>query len=135
MCKELRKLKKFPRTFNLKKYKNLWRLTKHLIKQKRKQYTITLTESFLENLRRFWSAIKHSIENWNDVNFLKTENLYTTDNVEIANVLNTFSNSLFNPEDLESFTTPPLQVTSTRGELSSIQLTDIEVVGILRNLN
>ena len=130
-----RKLKKFPSKINLEKYKNLRRLTKQLIKQKKKQYNINLTESLYENPRRFWSAVKHSTENRKDVNFLKTENSYTTDNVEIANILNTFFHSVFNPKDSESFTTPPLPLTSTTAELSSIQLTEIEVVGVLRNLN
>ena len=130
-----RKLKKFPSTFILEKYKNLRRLTKQLIKQKKKKYNINLTESLYENPRRFWSAVKHSTENRKDINFLKTNNSYTTNNVEIANILNTFFHSVFNPKDSESSTTPPLPLKSTMGELSSIQLSQVEVVGVLRNLN
>ena len=88
-----------------------------------------------ENPRRFWSAVKHSTENRKDINFLKTNNSYTTNNVEIANILNTFFHSVFNPKDSESSTTPPLPLKSTMGELSSIQLSQVEVVGVLRNLN
>ena len=88
-----------------------------------------------ENPRRFWSAVKCSTENRKDINFLKTENSYTTDNVEIANILNTFFHSVFNPKDSESSTTPPLPSPSTTDELSGIQLTELEVVGVLRNLN
>ena len=130
-----RKLKKFPSTFILEKYKNLRRLTKQLIKQKKKKYNINLTESLYENPRRFWSAVKHSTENRKDINFLKTNNSYTTNNVEIANILNIFFHSVFNPKDSESSTTPPLPLKSTMGELSSIQLSQVEVVGVLRNLN
>ena len=133
--KEEIKLKKFPSTFILEKYKNLRCLTKQLITQKKKQYNINLTESLYENPRRFWSAVKHSTENRKDINFLKTNNSYITNNVEIANILNTFFHSVFNPKDSESSTTPPLPLKSTMGELSSIQLSEVEVVGVLRNLN
>ena len=130
-----RKLKKLSSPYDLDKYKNLRRLTKQLIKQKKKQYNINLTESLYENPRRFWSVVKHSTKNRKDVNFLKTEKSYTTDNVEIANILNTFFHSVFNPKDMKSFTTSPLTLTSTTGELSGIQLTELQVVGVLRNVN
>ena len=128
-----RKLKKSPSPCDLEKYKTLRRLTKQQIKQKKEQYNTYLT--LHENPRRFWSAVKCSTENRKDINFLKTENSYTTDNVEIANILNTFFHSVFNPKDSESSTTPPLPSPSTTDELSGIQLTELEVVGVLRNLN
>ncbi|CAB3988924.1 Hypothetical predicted protein [Paramuricea clavata] len=53
----------------------------------------------------------------------------------MANTLNTFFHSVFNPKSLESFNKSPLPSTSSMPELSSIQLSEIEVVGVLRKLN
>jgi hypothetical protein len=88
-----------------------------------------------ENPRRFWAALTINGKPKENINFLKTEDSFTTDKFEMANTLNTFFHSVFNPKSSESFNKSPLPSTSSMPELSSIQLSEIEVVGVLRNLN
>ena len=129
-----KKLKKFPSPINLEKYKTLRRLTKQLINKKKKEYNVKLAESLYENPRRFWAVIKLSSENRKNINFLKTENSFTTDKFEMANALNNFFHSVFNPKNSEPSTSSSISSTSAP-ELSSIQLSEAEVLGVLRNLN
>jgi hypothetical protein len=82
-----------------------------------------------------WAIVKHLTENRKNINFLKTEDSFTTDIFEMANILNTFFHSVFNPKSSESFNKSPLPPTSSMPELSSIQLSEIEVVAVLRILN
>ena len=130
-----KKLKKFPSPINLEKYKTLRRLTKQLINKKKKEYNAKLAESLYENPRRFWAVVKLSSENRKNINFLKSETSFTMDKFEMANALNNFFHSVFNPKNSEPSTSSSSISSSSAPELSSIQLSEAEVLGVLRNLN
>ena len=96
---------------------------------------VKLAESLYENPRRFWAVVKLSSENRKNINFLKTENSFTTDKFEMANALNNFFHSVFNPKNSEPSTSSSSISSSSAPELSSIRLSEAEVLGVLRNLN
>ena len=89
-----------------------------------------------KNPKRFWSAVKSTRNSRPTVNFLHTDDTFTTDKLCMANILNTFFHSVFNPREAE----PP---TSTQSEtlspptpqLCHIELADFEVVEVLRQLD
>ena len=130
-----KKLKKFPNQVNVDKYKNLRRLTKQLIKKKKKNYSGKLAESLHENPRRFWAVVKHSTANRKNITVLKNGQSYTTDKCEMANILNKYFHSVFSPKDSDVFATSSSPLTSSTHELSDIQLTEAEVISVLRNLD
>ena len=130
-----KKLKKFPNQVNVDKYKNLRRLTKQLIKKKKKNYSGKLAESLHENPRRFWAVVKHSTANRKNITILKNGQSYSTDKCEMANILNKYFHSVFSPKDSDVFATSPSPLTSSTHELSDIQLTEAEVISVLRNLD
>ena len=130
-----KKLKKFPNQVNVDKYKNLRRLTKQLIKKKKKNYSGKLAESLHENPRRFWAVVKHSTANRKNITVLKNGQSYTTDKWEMANILNKYFHSVFSPKDSDVFATSSSPLTSSTHELSDIQLTEAEVISVLRNLD
>ena len=54
----------------------------------------------------------------------------------MANTLNTFFHSVFNPKGSESTISPSTSPSiAYMPELCNIQLTEVEVIGVLRNLN
>ena len=98
------------------------------------EYNIKLAESLYQNLQRFWAAVKHSTEHRKNINFLKTEDSFTTDKLKMASTLNTFFHSVFNPKNLEPFTQSPISSTSSMPELSIYNCQRLKLL-VLRNLN
>ena len=56
--RQRKKFKKFPNPVNIEKYKILRRLTKRLIKKKKKNYGEKLAKSLHKNRKRFWAVVK-----------------------------------------------------------------------------
>ena len=130
-----RKLKKSQSLVDAEKYKSLRRNTKQLISKKKKAYNKKLTESLLENPKCFWSAVKSITKTRQNVNFLRTDgSSFTSDRLGIANALNKFFHSVFNPRE-EKSTMPYVTSTPSKDILSDIKLTEYEVIEVLRQLD
>ena len=72
------------------KFKDLRRLTKQLISQKKKEYATKLRDSVTENPKRFWSFVKSSRSVKITANFLRDNQSFITDSRDKANLLNSF---------------------------------------------
>ena len=88
-----------------------------------------------ENPKRFWAVVKHSTVIRKNVTFLKNGKFYSTDKCEKVNILNGYFHSVFNPASPGVITTSFSSSTSTTPELSDIQLSDAEVISVLRKLD
>ncbi len=106
------------------KFKDLRRLTKQLISQK-KEYATKLRDPVTENPKRFWSFVKSSRSVKITANFLRDNQSFITDSRDKANLLNSFFHSVFSPAQATT-TTSNLQLSSDT-VLSNIQLTENEV--------
>ena len=131
--RQRKKFKKFPNPVNIEKYKILRRLTKRLIKKKKKNYVEKLAKSLHKNRKRFWAVVKHWTVIRKNVTFLKNGKSYSTDKCEKANILNGYFHSVFNPASPDVITASFLP--STTPKLSDIQLSDAEVISVLRKLD
>ena len=114
------------------KFKDLRRLTKQLISQK-KEYATKLRDSVTENPKRFWSFVKSSRSVKITANFLRDNQSFITDSRDKANLLNSFFHSVFSPAQATT-TTSNLPLSSDTA-LSNIQLTENEVFKALDGLN
>ena len=115
------------------KFKDLRRLTKQLISQKKKEYATKLRDSVTENPKRFWSFVKSSRLVKITANFLRDNQSFITDSRDKANLLNSFFHSVFSPAQATT-TTSNLPLSSDTA-LSSIQLTENEVFKALDGLD
>jgi hypothetical protein len=106
-----------------------------LISKKKKDYNKKLTESLVENPKRFWSAVKLSTKTRQNANFLRTDNDLTTDKLYMANILNKFFHSVFNAQDTETPAMPYKLSIPTCSQLSNIVFTEFEVAEVLRYLD
>ena len=120
-------------THDVLKFKELRRQTKQLISKKRKDYALKLKNSITDNPKRFWSYVKSSMSVKATTNLLRDDPSFITDSHEKANLLNSFFHSTFSPAQSTPPTTglPP----SIDGTLSSIQLTESEVIKALEDLD
>ena len=84
-----KKLKQTQSSHDLEKYRKLQRESKKL------------TESMFKDPKRFWSAVKSTRTSRPTVNFLRTDDTFTTDKLCMTNILNTFFHSVFNPREAE----------------------------------
>ena len=115
------------------KFKDLRRLTKQLISQKKKEYATKLRDSVTENPKRFWSFVKSSRSVKITANFLRDNQSFITDSRDKANLLNSFFHSVFSPAQATTATSNlPL---SSDTALSNIQLTENEVFKALDGLD
>ena len=96
-----KKLKQTQSSHDLEKYRKLRRESKKQISKKKKDYNKKLTESMFKNPKRFWSAVKSTRTSRPTVNFLRTDDTFTTDKLCMTNILNTFFHSVFNPREAE----------------------------------
>ena len=127
-----RKLKKSQSLVDAEKYKSLRRNTKQLISKKKKAYN---KKSLLENPKCFWSAVKSITKTRQNVNFLRTDgSSFTSDRFSMANALNKFFHSVFNPRE-EKSTMPYVTSTPSNDILSDIKLTEYEVFEVLCQLD
>ena len=115
------------------KFKDLRRLTKQLISQKKKEYATKLRDSVTENPKRFWSFVKSSRSVKITANFLRDNQSFITDSRDKANLLNSFFHSVFSPAQA-TITTSNLPLSSDTA-LSNIQLTENEVFKALDGLD
>ena len=115
------------------KFKDLRRLTKQLISQKKKEYATKLRDSVTENPKRFWSFVKSSRSVKITANFLRDNQSFITDSRDKANLLNSFFHSVFSPAQATT-TTSNLPLSSDTA-LSNIQLTENEVFKALDGLD
>ena len=107
------------------KFKDLRRLTKQLISQKKKEYATKLRDSVTENPKSFWSFVKSSRSVKITANLFRDNQSFITDSRDKANLLNSFFHSVFIPAQATT-TTPNLPLSSDKA-LSNIQLTENEV--------
>ena len=127
-----KKLKQTQSSHDLEKYRKLRRESKKLISKKKKDYNKKLTESMFKNPKRFWSAVKSTRNSRPTVNFLRTDDTFTTDKLCMANILNTFFHSVFNPREAS---TQSETLSPPTPQLCHIELADFEVVEVLRHLD
>ena len=130
-----KKLKKSQSSNDLEKYRTLRRETKKLISKKKKDYNKKLSESLFENPKHFWSAVKSTTKSRQSVNFLRTDGTFTTDKMCMADILNKFFHSVFNPREAESPTSTSETLTPSTPQLCDIELADSEVAEVLRHLD
>ena len=131
-----KKLKQTQSSHDLEKYRKLRRESKKLISKKKKDYNKKLTESMFKNPKRFWSMVNSTRNSRPTVNFLRTDDTFTTDKLCMADILNTFFHSVFNPREAEPSTSTQSETLSPpTPQLSHIELADFEVVEVLRHLD
>ena len=130
-----KKFRKTQSSVDYELYKKTRRDTKQLISKKKKDYNKKLTESLFENPKRFWSSVKLSTKTRQNVNFLRTDNDFTTDKLCMANILNKFFHSVFNAQDTETPAMPSKLSIPSCSQLSNIVLTEFEVAEVLRYLD
>ena len=134
--RQRKKLKKFPNPVNIEKYKILGVSQNDLSKRKRKTTARNLQNPCMKGRNAgFWAVVKHSTVIRKNVTFLKNGKSYSTDKCEKANILNGYFHSVFNPASPGVITTSFSPSTSTTSELSDIQLSDAEVISVLRKFD
>ena len=119
---------------DIDKFRTLRKLTKQLIIQKKKEHGCKLNESITNNPKRFWSFVKSSTRENASPHLLRDGQIFVTDRVAKANILNRYFHSVFSPKEIHIEHTNTESTYSTAVQLSEICLSESEVVEVLRGI-
>ena len=130
-----RKANKTGSTKDIDKFRSLRKLTEQLIIQKKKEHGCKLKESITNNLKRFWSFVKSSTRENASPHLLQDRQIFVTDRVAKANILNRYFHSVFSPKEIHIEHTNTESTYSTAVQLSEICLSESEVVEVLKGID
>ena len=114
------------------KFNDLRRATKNLMFQKKKDFSQKLSDTVLDNPKRFWSLVKSSTTLKSRPNFLRDKQKIVTDRTSRANMMNSFFHSVFTPKNNKHI---DLQDSYSGQPLSDIVLSVSDVQEVLTNLD
>ena len=113
-------------------YKKLNVLVKRNCNSARRKYITDLSEEITQNNSKpFWQYVNSKRKGTNDLVLLKLGENEITDDMDIAESMNTYFSSVFTEENLQDFPTMDRVV---HDELSNVDCTDDEIESYLKNL-